>query len=221
MIEEVVLNEVDNLLCNGARLVELLSQTGPRLKALLSAASRLGDRIRKAGPAEQRGILLDMVARIEVRQDCVRIFLHAGALREMIGQGKSDRAHDQDTSKFKLDVPVSFKRRGVEMKLVITDNRLQLLAPDPKLIAVVAQGCQWFVDIREGKVGSIAELAMQCGVDRTDVGRTIPFAFLAPDIVEAIIEGRQPVELTAARLKRVRDLPNSWDDQRRLLGFAR
>ena len=107
------------------------------------------------------------------------------------------------------------------MKLVIVDNRAQLLAPDPKLIAVVAQGRQWFVNIRESKVGSIAELAMQCGVDRTDVGRMIPFTFLAPDIVEAIIEGRQPVELTAARLKRVRDLPISWDDQRRLLGFAR
>ena len=221
MIEEVVLNEVRNLLCNGARLIEFLCLTGPRLKAMLSEASRLGDRLRKVGPAEQRGVLLETVARIEVRQDRVRIFLHADALREMIGQGETDRAPEQDLSEFKLEVPVRFKRRGVEMKLVIVDNRAQLLAPDPKLIAVVAQGRQWFVNIRESKVGSIAELAMQCGVDRTDVGRMIPFTFLAPDIVEAIIEGRQPVELTAARLKRVRDLPISWDDQRRLLGFAR
>ena len=103
----------------------------------------------------------------------------------------------------------------------LTDNRAQLLAPDPKLISVVAQGCQWFVDIRESKVGSIAELALKCGIDRTDVGRMIPLAFLAPDIVEAILKGRQPVELTAARLKRVRDLPVSWVEQRRLLGFAR
>ena len=48
----------------------------------------------------------------------------------------------------------------------------------------------------------------------------IPLAFLAPDIVEAIIEGRQPVELTAARLKRMRHLPASWAEQRRFLGFA-
>ena len=98
MIEEVVLNEVHSLLCNGARLMEYLSLTGPRLKAVLSESSRLGDRIRNSGPAEQRGTLLDMVARIEVRQDCVRIFLHADALREMIGQGESDRAHEQDIS---------------------------------------------------------------------------------------------------------------------------
>ena len=48
----------------------------------------------------------------------------------------------------------------------------------------------------------------------------IPFAFLAPDIVEAILDGRQPVELTAARLRRVRDLPISWVEQRCLLGFT-
>jgi site-specific DNA recombinase len=103
----------------------------------------------------------------------------------------------------------------------LTDNRAQLLAPDPKMIAVVAQGLQWLAEIKEGNSSSIAELAQRCGVDRTDVGRTIPFAFLAPDIVEAILDGRQPVELTAARLKRVRDLPYSWDDQRCLLGFVR
>ena len=65
------------------------------------------------------------------------------------------------------------------------------------------------------------ELAAHHGVDRTDVGRRISLAFLAPDIVEAIVAGRQPIELTAARLKRVRDLPISWAEQRKLLDFPR
>ena len=43
---------------------------------------------------------------------------------------------------------------------------------------------------------------------------------LAPDIVEAILAGRHPIELTAKRLKRIRDLPVSWAEQRRVLGFA-
>ena len=107
------------------------------------------------------------------------------------------------------------------MKLVTADDRNPFLAPNAKLIAVVAQGRQWFAEISEGKAGSIAELAQRCGVDRTDVGRMIPLAFLAPDIVEAILYGRQPVELTAARLKRFRNLPVSWVEQRRLLDFMR
>ncbi len=68
-------------------------------------------------------------------------------------------------------------------------------------------------------VGS--ELAKHHGVDRTDVGRGIPLSFLAPDIVEAILDGSQPTEMTAARLKRVRDLPLSWAEQREILGFTR
>jgi hypothetical protein len=48
----------------------------------------------------------------------------------------------------------------------------------------------------------------------------LPLAFLAPDIVEAILEGRQPIELTAARMMRIRDLPLSWAEQRQRLGFA-
>jgi hypothetical protein len=43
---------------------------------------------------------------------------------------------------------------------------------------------------------------------------------LAPDIVEAILAGRQPIELTAKQLKRIRDFPVSWAEQRRVLGFA-
>jgi len=44
-------------------------------------------------------------------------------------------------------------------------------------------------------------------------------AFLAPDIVEAILDGTQPVDLTAETLSRLPDLPVSWADQRALLGF--
>ncbi len=48
----------------------------------------------------------------------------------------------------------------------------------------------------------------------------MPLAFLAPDIVEAILDGRQSVELTAESLKRLPALPTDWDAQRRLLGFS-
>jgi hypothetical protein len=42
-------------------------------------------------------------------------------------------------------------------------------------------------------------------------------AFLAPDIVEAIIEGRRPASLTNTKLRRLSPLPYSWEEQRRLL----
>ena len=47
----------------------------------------------------------------------------------------------------------------------------------------------------------------------------MPLAFLAPEIVEAILSGRQPTELTAERLKRFQFIPHSWEEQRQVLGF--
>jgi hypothetical protein len=67
---------------------------------------------------------------------------------------------------------------------------------------------------------SVRDLVERHGADQGDVSRMIPLAFLAPDIVEAILEGRQPAELTAARLKRMRAIPASWAEQCRFLGFA-
>ena len=49
---------------------------------------------------------------------------------------------------------------------------------------------------------------------------SIPFAFLAPDIVEAILRGKQPIKLTPEKLKRLRNLPKSWEEQRKLLKFT-
>ncbi len=63
-------------------------------------------------------------------------------------------------------------------------------------------------------------LAERNGSHESDISRILPLAFLAPDIVEAILDGRQPVELTAESLKRLPALPTDWDAQRRLLGFS-
>ena len=49
------------------------------------------------------------------------------------------------------------------------------------------------------------------------VGRLIRLAFLAPDIVESIVEGRQPTTLTAEALTRHIALPLSWRSQRTVL----
>ena len=61
------------------------------------------------------------------------------------------------------------------------------------------------------------ELADLHNVDRSHISRTLPLAFLAPDIVTAIIDGRTEPNFTLSRIKRLK-LPASWRDQRQLLG---
>jgi hypothetical protein len=62
-------------------------------------------------------------------------------------------------------------------------------------------------------------LAERNGINGSYFTRVLRLAYLAPDIVEAIVAGRQPAELTAERLVRVQDLPLDWLGQRVYLGF--
>jgi hypothetical protein len=68
-------------------------------------------------------------------------------------------------------------------------------------------------------VQSIASIAAGHGRCRTRLGKLAALSCLAPDIVTAIVEGRQPPLLTARTLQDI-DLPLAWVDQRALLGFV-
>ena len=107
-----------------------------------------------------------------------------------------------------------------EKTLIITDDRERPPAPDPHLIKAIAQGHHWFTQIKTGDVSAIRDLAECHGVNQGDISRILRLGLLAPDIVEAIMAGKQPMELTVTRLKRIGDLPISWTEQRGILGFV-
>lgn len=65
----------------------------------------------------------------------------------------------------------------------------------------------------------MAEIASKEGKDKSYVSRVIDLAFVAPDITESIITGRQSADFTAEGLIRKIDLPQDWDKQRQLLGL--
>jgi site-specific DNA recombinase len=67
---------------------------------------------------------------------------------------------------------------------------------------------------------SLTETSRSEGISRSYLTRLARLAFLAPDIVCAILEGRQPKSLTAARLIRITQLPLDWSEQRKALGFG-
>ena len=115
-------------------------------------------------------------------------------------------------------VPLRMKRRGVEMRIVLegdsTPNRVDL-----PLLKAVARARRWADDLVSGKVRSVSDLARREGIDGRSVRRLIPLGFLSPRIIEAIAEGRQPVELTVEALTRRIDLPLLWSAQEQTLGL--
>ncbi len=79
---------------------------------------------------------------------------------------------------------------------------------------------RWADDLLSGSVQSVAELAKRERTDIRYVRRVLQLRFLAPPIVEAIVEGRHPADLTTIALTRHIDLPVLWSAQQQVLGIG-
>jgi hypothetical protein len=93
-------------------------------------------------------------------------------------------------------------------------------AAEPVQAAVVqalARAFSWAQILETGQVKSISELARELDVDGSYVTRILKLTTLAPEIVEAIINGEEPNGLSLARL--TRSFPEEWREQRSLFGF--
>ncbi|MGZ9021570.1 MAG: hypothetical protein ACXW3S_16825 [Rhodoplanes sp.] len=91
--------------------------------------------------------------------------------------------------------------------------------PDETLIRALARAHRWNRMLKAGKCRSIAEIAEAEKIDRSFVSRLLDLTLLAPDIQEAILEGRQPKGLQMEELTRA--MPEAWEGQRRAMTMAR
>lgn len=67
--------------------------------------------------------------------------------------------------------------------------------------------------LTDGAHRNLSDIAILNKAELSEVSRILPLAFLSPKLVEAILAGDQPVQLTAQRLSRIADLPLSWANQ--------
>ena len=117
-----------------------------------------------------------------------------------------------------LTVPVAFKRSGLELRLLVPGNVTATRA-DHSLVRLVARAHQILGRLSGDPELTVADVAREDGLNKSYVSRLVRLAFLAPDIITAILEGRQPVTLTANKLMADTRLPIDWVEQRRALGF--
>jgi site-specific DNA recombinase len=87
-----------------------------------------------------------------------------------------------------------------------------------RIAYAVARAHRWFDEISTGKARSLAEIAACEGLAVRYVGRLIRLG-LAPVIIESIVEGRQPISLTAEALTRHIELPLEWRSQKAALNI--
>ena len=137
-----------------------------------------------------------------------------GRLREALGLSGSEEPQTHD-----IVVPVRIAKRGIEQKLVIGTGSMASGPRDKSLVKALARAHAWFEDIRLQRVQDVSELAARERLPRSYVQAHLPLAFLAPRIVAAVLEGRQPTDLILKRLMYRTNLSSNWSFQRQQLGF--
>jgi site-specific DNA recombinase len=184
-----------------------------RLPAIFSGAE--GWRARLQSEVEAGAALSALVDRVDLSESGIRI-----SLKLPIPETASRPAADANGLIIARFFPMTVRRRGVEMRLVIEGNRAPAARADSALLKAVARARQWSEDLLAGRAQSVAEIAERERVGSRYVRRLLRLAFLAPEIVEAIAAGDQPPELTAEALAERIDLPLLWTAQEQAVGIA-
>jgi hypothetical protein len=121
-----------------------------------------------------------------------------------------------------VSVPLTIRRRGGRKQIIGPDGAVARqgdcgaeVVPvhgDPALIKALARGFRWRRMLEEGRYASISEMAKAGGVERGYVGSLLRLTLLAPEMVEAIVAGRQPEGVTLPAL--LEEVPVGWEHQR-------
>lgn len=91
---------------------------------------------------------------------------------------------------------------------------------DPSLVRLIAKAWALREALVSSTAPSLTAVAAEQGISQSYATRLVRLAWFAPDIVEAILGGCQPANLTASRLMQDTRIPTDWQDQRRALGFV-
>ena len=121
-----------------------------------------------------------------------------------------------------VEVPFTIRKRGGRKQVITPDGASAWVSPrtriDSTMIKAIARGFRWRKLLETGVYGTIEEIATAEKINSSYVSRVLRMTLLAPSVVEAILDGRQPTKVTLALL--MRPFPVAWEEQVEA-GFSR
>lgn len=216
-IETIVLGQLKKLLCNKALVSSWMQEacdpasieTG--LAKAEEATGALDATILSS--EDMRAILHMAVRRIDLAPNRIRIAIDMSAMTDwLMTTAKPADVHPAelqhsrssrlpgtaDADHHIIDLPLAIRKRGTERRLVIEGPFVRHL--DRALIDMVVRADAYLNALTDGQGVGRKDVAEHFGVHPEDVSRLLPLASLSPRIVEAILAGRQPADLSVRHL---------------------
>jgi hypothetical protein len=222
-IEQLVSSRVHRWLLDPASICK---STAARLadastqQWLVARAAEIGKRWPELPVPRKRAVLTALIERIEVRVAQIEIRLRPPRLRALLDVAAPSSQGMNDDETELLSVPVRLRRNGREIRMVVDRTDPFDAKLDARLIKLLLRARRFHATLVNGECVPFAVLAEREGVSRSYFTRLVRLSYLAPDITQAILDGRQPPDLTAEKLLEHSRLPLAWPDQRIALGFA-
>jgi DNA invertase Pin-like site-specific DNA recombinase len=216
-VEDAVIRVIVAALTAPGPLIERLGlrdASAAQTRLVLDRAASVAKTLLQGAPEERVKLATEFIEQVAIDDLAVSIILRKRPLLPETGAPPEASQHDT----ILVSAPITFRRRGVETKLVLAPS-FETQKParvDAALVKAVARARLWFEQLAAGE--TLEAIADRESVSARYVSRLLPLAFLAPDIVETILEGRHPADLSTARLTNRLDLPPDWASQRELIG---
>jgi len=189
-------------------------------RRLVAGAAEIGKSWPELLRTRQRTVLTGLIERIDVGTDQIDIHFRPTRLGALLDVATPLPSASDDESQL-LSVPIRLRRAGREITMWIDGtNPFATAKPDARLVKLLIRARRFNAALLDSKGAPFAALAMRQGVSPSYFTRLVRLSYLAPDITEAILDGRQPRDLTADKLLAHSRLPLGWHEQRSVLGFA-
>jgi hypothetical protein len=211
-IEDLVVSQLTSLLQSPQKLLELLgtAQTEQIVTASREWANASNEKIQV--------FLKSTVTRVVVREHDVQILLSKHAFHDaLLGAQDIDPSAEQGSNdSITLEASAELARHGGEMRLQLSpDAPGSKPRSDPSLLRAIARAHDWVDRMLQGDTANQRSIAAETGHDERYVSRILPLAFLAPDLIESILDGKQLPQLSLDA--NLRSISMDWAQQRTIL----
>jgi site-specific DNA recombinase len=221
-LEQVVTSRVRQWLIDPGSIYQVTRLSDPSTqRRLITRAAEIAKTWPELPGPRQRALLAALIDRIDVGANQIDIHFRPTRLGAILGGAATPLPGATEDETQILSMPVGLRRFGREITMVIDGtDPFATTKPDARLVKLLIKARRFNAALLGSDGVPFAAVAKREGVTPSYFTRLVRLSYLAPDIIQAILDGRQPCDLTPDKLLAHSRLPLAWNEQRTVLGFA-